>query len=97
MQFLLTAYDGTDPEALQRRLSVREDHLQNISVLKKAGKFLFGGAILDDDGKMIGSMIVYDFPDYQSLKEMLKNEPYLTAGIWKKTEIKPFRLANIEG
>jgi uncharacterized protein YciI len=42
-------------------------------------------------------MIVYDFPDYQSLKEMLKNEPYLTAGIWKKTEIKPFRLANIEG
>lgn len=96
MQFLLLAYDGTDPEAPQRRLNVREEHLQKISLLKKAGKFLFGGAILDDNGKMIGSMIVYDFPDRQSLEEKLKDEPYLIKGVWKKTEIQPFRLATIE-
>ena len=96
MQFLLLAYDGTDPEALQRRLNVRDEHLRRISGLKKEGGFLFGGAILDNEGKMTGSMIVYDFPDKESLDEMLKNEPYITEGVWKKIEIRPFRLAKIE-
>jgi uncharacterized protein len=96
MQFLLLAYDGTDPDAQNRRLKVREEHLTRISLLKKAGEFLFGGAILDDSGKMTGSMIVYDFPDRKSLDERLKDEPYLTAGVWKRIDIQPFRLANIE-
>jgi hypothetical protein len=96
MQFLLLAYDGTDPEALQRRLMVRDEHLRKISGLKKAGEFLFGGAILDDSGKMIGSMIVYDFPDRKSLEEKLKDEPYFTEKVWEKTEIQPFRLAKVE-
>jgi uncharacterized protein YciI len=96
MQFLLLAYDGTDSEALQRRLSVRDEHLRRIGGLKREVEFLFGGAILDDQGKMIGSMIVYDFPDRQALDEMLKNEPYMTDEVWKKIEIKPFRLAKIE-
>ena len=96
MQFLLLAYDGTDPEALQRRLNVREEHLKRISLLKKSGEFLLGGAILDNNGKMIGSMIVYDFPDRQSLEERLKDEPYLTEKVWEKTEIQPFRHAKIE-
>ena len=96
MQFLLLAYDGTDPEALQRRLKVRENHLEKIECLKKEGEFLFGGAILDENGKMIGSMIVYDFPDRQTLDERLKEEPYITAGVWKKIEIQPFRHAKIE-
>jgi len=96
MQFLLTAYDGTDPGAPERRLKVRSDHLHKIAGLKKSGEFLFGGAILDDTGKMIGSMIVYEFPDRKSLDERLKEEPYITAGVWKKIEIHPFRLAKTE-
>jgi uncharacterized protein len=96
MQFLLLAYDGTDAGALQRRMKVREEHFRRITLLKKAGEFLLGGAILDESGKMIGSMIVYDFPDKQSLEESLKDEPYLTGRVWEKTEIKPFRLAKIE-
>ena len=96
MQFLLLAYDGTDPEALQRRLKVRDEHLRKISGLKKNGEFLFGGAILDENGIMTGSMIVYDFPDRETLDERLKNEPYITEGVWEKLEIKPFRMAKIE-
>jgi len=96
MQFLLIAYDGTDPEALERRLKVREEHLEKIGRLKKDGKFLFGGAILDVDGKMIGSMIVYDYPDRRSLDERLKEEPYFTQGVWKKVDIQPFRHAKID-
>lgn len=93
MQFLLIAYDGTDPHALDRRMKVRENHLQGVDILKKTGEFLFGGAILDDGGKMIGSMIVYEYPDRKALDEMLKTEPYITGKVWEKIEIKPFRRA----
>ncbi|TAL80173.1 MAG: hypothetical protein EPN88_01490 [Bacteroidetes bacterium] len=96
MQFLLIAYDGTDPEAPERRLKVRGEHLEKIAGLKKSSEFIFGGAILDESGKMIGSMIVYDFPDRPSLNARLKEEPYITGGVWKKIEIQPFRHARIE-
>jgi uncharacterized protein YciI len=96
MQFLLLAYDRTDSGALERRMKVRDEHFKKINLLRKAGEFLSGGAILDDNGKMIGSMIVYDFPDRQTLDEKLKDEPYLTGGVWEKTEIRPFRLAKFE-
>ncbi len=93
MQFILTAFDGTDDGALDRRMAVRGEHLEKIEILKKSGEFLFGGAILDVAGKMIGSTIVYEFPDRAALDKKLKDEPYLTKGVWKKIEIHPFRMA----
>jgi uncharacterized protein len=96
MQFLLLAHDGNDSDALQRRLNVRQEHFERIRKIKKTGEFLFGGALLDEKGMMIGSMIVYDFPDRKSLDEHLTDEPYITSGVWEKIEITPFRLANIE-
>ncbi|MFN8258164.1 MAG: YciI family protein [Bacteroidales bacterium] len=96
MQFLLIAYDGTDEHALERRMKIREEHLRNISELKKSGHFIHGGAILNDEGKMIGSSIVYEFPDRQALDNKLKEEPYIAGGVWQKIEIRPFRLAKID-
>ncbi|MBN2666112.1 MAG: hypothetical protein JXR67_06345 [Bacteroidales bacterium] len=96
MQFLLVAYDGTDQGALERRMKVRQEHLEKIALLKKKGNFLLGGAILDDNQTMIGSMIVYEFPDRKALDESLLDEPYITKGVWKKVDIRPYRLAHIE-
>lgn len=96
MQFLLVAFDGTDPGALDRRMKVRPEHLEKIAILKKRGEFLLGGAILDDNEKMIGSMIVFEFPDRAALDRSLKNEPYIVHKVWKKIEIRPYRLAKIE-
>lgn len=96
MQFLLIAYDGTDEKALERRMKVREEHLRRIAILKKKGEFIAGGAILNEEGVMTGSMIVYELPDRNTLDQRLQEEPYLTEGVWQKVEIKPFRLAKIE-
>ncbi|HKK42220.1 MAG TPA: YciI family protein [Bacteroidales bacterium] len=93
MQFLLTAYDGTDEKALDRRMKVRAEHLENVDKMIKEGVLVCGGAILSDDGKMIGSMIVYEFPDRQALDERLKDEPYINGDVWRKIDIRPFRLA----
>lgn len=96
MQFLLIAYDGTDAEALERRMKSRPEHLEKTSVIKKTGQFLCGGAILDDTGKMIGSMILYEVVDRQELDGLLLNEPYIYNKIWEKITIQPFRMAKIE-
>ncbi len=95
MQFILTAYDGRDPGATERRMAVRGTHLENVRDLKKSKNFIWGGAILGDNGEMIGSVVLYEFPDRESLDIMLKDEPYITGGVWKEIDIKPFRLANI--
>ena len=93
MHFLLIAYDGTDSEALERRLVARPAHLQNVELLKKEGKHLYGGAILDD-GKMIGSMMIVDYPSIEILEtEWLASEPYIVGNVWQNVELKPFAVA----
>jgi uncharacterized protein YciI len=96
MQFILIAYDGTDTMAIDRRMKCRPDHLEKISHVKKAGKFLCGGAILDDNENMIGSMILYDVADRAELDTILKDEPYIYNKVWEKIDIRPFRMAKIE-
>ncbi|MBC6610676.1 hypothetical protein H8B15_07065 [Hymenobacter sp. BT507] len=94
-QYLITAYDYTDPEALQRRLAVRENHLAGARRLKATGNFLTGGAILDAEGKMIGSMMVAQFATPEDLAAWQRDEPYLTGRVWEKVEIQPFRMADV--
>jgi uncharacterized protein YciI len=96
MTFILTAFDGTDPGAPERRMKIRPEHLEKISLIKKEGKYLFGGAILNDSGIMIGSVIIYDVPDRAALDRILENEPYIYNHIWEKIEIRPFRPAKPE-
>ncbi|MCX6334433.1 MAG: YciI family protein [Bacteroidia bacterium] len=96
MQFLLIAYDGTDSGAFDRRMKSRPEHLEKIAIVKKTGQFLCGGAILDDTGKMIGSMILYEAEDSTALNKLLENEPYIYNNVWGKIEIHPFKMAKIE-
>jgi hypothetical protein len=92
-QFVVIAYDGTDAAALDRRMAVRPAHLENVKPMVDAGQLKAGGAILDDAGKMIGSVTICDFPDRAALVHWLATDPYVTGNVWQKIEIKPFRLA----
>jgi uncharacterized protein YciI len=88
MQFIVTAYDDTDNGALERRIAAREAHLVQARRLYDSGKWLYAAGILDDDGKMIGSMIICDFPSREDLEEeWLKTEPYVTGNVWKTMSI----------
>lgn len=93
MQFVVTAFDGTDDGALQRRLAAREAHLKLAEGLSQEGRILVGGAILDDAGRMIGSTLIVDFPSRAELDAWLKIDPYTTGGVWKTVDVRPFRVA----
>jgi hypothetical protein len=53
---------------------------------------LYGVALIDDDGKMKGSMVVCDFPDEDALDAYLKEEPYITAKVWGKVDVLPCKV-----
>ena len=88
MQFLVTAYDGSDQGALERRLSARERHIELVEIMRKEGKFLYAVAILNEEEKMIGSVLIVDFPSRKDLDEWLLIEPYVTGDVWQQIDIK---------
>ncbi|MCP4023999.1 MAG: hypothetical protein GY729_19310 [Desulfobacteraceae bacterium] len=94
MQFIVTGYDGTDEGALDRRMAARQDHLEMAASFYQSGQWLYAAAILNDEAKMAGSMIVCEFPSKEALeKEWLEKEPYILANVWEKIEIKRAQVA----
>lgn len=93
MQFLLTAYDGKDDGALDRRMSVRKAHINGANELKEAGHLIAGGAILDEAEQMIGSTMFVDFDSKAELDQWLASDPYVTGNVWQDISVLPIRLA----
>ncbi len=91
MDFLVIALDGADSGALDRRMAAREDHLAGIRKLKEQGHLIAGGAILNDDGNMIGSTVILDFPDRESVEKCVAEDPYTKGDVWRDVTIRPFR------
>lgn len=92
MQFVVTAMDFTDAEALERRMRHREAHLASVRRMITDGRFLSGGAILDASDKMVGSTLHLEFPDRASLDVHLAKDPYVTGKVWENIDIKTVRL-----
>jgi uncharacterized protein YciI len=88
MQYLIIAFDGTDEGAKQRRLDARAAHIALGDDMVATGKQLYGVAILNDNGDMIGSAVVVDFPTRDDLDAHLAREPYVTGKVWESIEIR---------
>ena len=93
MAFLVIAHDGSDPESRARRQAVRQAHLTAIAPAVEAGTLELGGAILDDDGNMIGSALILNVETRADAEAFLQNDIYSTAGVWQHFSIYPFRRA----
>lgn len=71
MQFIVRAYDG--PGMLSKRLEVRPRHLEGMN--KLIHHVVCTGGLLDEDGKMKGSVLVMEFNSRSELDEYLASEP----------------------
>jgi uncharacterized protein YciI len=64
--------------------------------LKFQEHFILGGAILNDEGQMIGSTMIMQFEnDEEQLEAWKQSEPYITQGVWETVDVKPFKVANV--
>jgi len=82
-QYLIIAEDGKDDGALDRRKEVRPLHLAGAKKLKENGNFVIGGAMLDDDANMRGSIMIVQFESQDDFQKWYDNEPYITGGYGK--------------
>lgn len=90
---LIIAFDGQDEEAIERRKAVRDSHLAFIKPLTEQGHLVHGGAILNEQGEMIGSMVLTNFPTQHAFDEWMKNDPYIKEGVWHNIQVLPFKTA----
>ncbi len=95
-QYLIHAFDAKDKNALKRRLAVRPKHFDLVAELNRQGFFIYGGAILNDAGTMIGSNMVLQFETDLDFENYLLSEPYILHKIWRKIKVYPFVLAKVD-
>ena len=83
MQYLVIAYDNEG--ALEKRLEVRDAHVQGAKKLMAEGKIINAGALIEED-QMVGSTLFIDFENEDEIDKWLENEPYVTNGVWNMEE-----------
>ena len=93
MQFVITAYDGEG--MLEKRMEVRPAHLANMSQIK--GKVVCAGGLLDEEGKMKGSVLVMEFDSKDGLDDYLRTEPYIVEHVWDKVKVEPMNVVIVNG
>lgn len=93
MQFIVKAYDGE--KMLEKRMAVRPRHLEG---MKKLGRqIICAGGLLDDEGRMKGSVLVLEFPDRTALDAYLASEPYVLEHVWEKIEVDAMNVVIVNG
>jgi uncharacterized protein YciI len=88
LQYALVAYDK--PNALQRRLDVRPDHLKHLESL--GDKLVLAGPFLDEQGNMVGSIVVVEADSLAEAEAALRSDPFVLNGVFDSMTIKPFRI-----
>lgn len=72
------------PGALNIRTENRPAHLE---YLKSTDLVAQAGPLLDDDGGMIGSLIVLDVPDMAAARDWAAIDPYAKAGLFAEVTL----------
>ncbi len=86
MNFMIMALDK--PNALELRQATRQAHLDYV---RGSGVMEMGAPLLDDDGNMIGSLILIDVEDKKAAEEFSANDPYMQAGLFESVTIKAYK------
>lgn len=92
MQFIVIARDGTDADALNRRLAAREAHMAHLTQAAQTGEQLIAAAMVNDKDQMCGSVLIVDFENREALDNWLKTEAYVTGNVWQDIEVIPCKL-----
>ena len=88
---------GTDnPESLAARKSARPAHLARLQQLQDEGRLLLAGPFPAIDAAdpgpagFSGSLIVAEFASLDEAQAWAAADPYIAAGVYRETSVKPF-------
>ncbi len=95
MYYMIYSEDVAD--SLAQRKITRPAHLARLQQLAAEGRLLMAGPLpavdAEDPGEagFTGSLVVAEFTSLQHANEWAQADPYLAAGVYKQSTVKPFR------
>ena len=84
-------------DSLDKRLSVRAEHIARLKALEDQGRLLIAGPHPNIDSEdpgpagFSGSLIVAEFNSLDETKSWADTDPYIAAGVYEKVIVKPFK------
>jgi uncharacterized protein YciI len=85
------------PNTLERRLTARPRHLERLKELQNEGRLILAGphpAVDSEepgDSGFSGSLVVAEFECLEDAQEWAETDPYVSAGVYGKVTVKPFK------
>jgi uncharacterized protein YciI len=90
-------YSEDVEDSLSLRLSVRDQHIARLKDLQTQGKLLLAGPCPAIDSEepgeagFTGSLIVAEFESLVAAQSWADSDPYISAGVYKKVTVKPYK------
>jgi len=90
-------YSEDVKNSLEKRLSVRENHLARLRTLEAEGRLLVAGPCpaIDSndpgDAGFTGSLIIAEFNSLELAQAWADADPYIAAGVYEKVTVKPYK------
>jgi uncharacterized protein YciI len=90
-------YSEDVENSLSLRLSVRDKHIERLKDLQDQGKLLIAGPCpaIDNENPgeagFTGSLIVAEFDSLTVAQAWADQDPYISAGVYKKVTVKPYK------
>lgn len=83
--YVMIGRDG--PDGASKRPDVRPAHLAHIEPLAEAGRVLYGGPLLSEDGNPCGSVVVFEADSLDDARGIAARDPYVTEGVFGTHEV----------
>jgi len=95
MWYVIEGFDGVG--VLPARVAARADHLARLIALRDDGRLLLAGPCpaidAEDPGPagFSGSVVIAEFESLEKARDWADADPYVAAGVYERTEVRPFR------
>ncbi|MGC3983631.1 MAG: YciI family protein [Pseudorhodoferax sp.] len=87
MPFAILFFDKPGAEAL--RAELKPAHLDYLNAHEDA--LLAGGAVLDEEGRAIGGLLVVDAQDRAAAERFIGGDPFRQGGLFASVRVLPWR------
>ena len=95
MYYAVISQDVED--SLEKRMSVRPEHIARLEVLRDAGRLLTAGPHPKIDSEdpgtngFTGSLIIAEFDSLEDAQAWADADPYIAAGVYENVIVKPYK------
>jgi uncharacterized protein YciI len=86
MPYFILTYDLVD-DYINRRTPYRDQHLRLAHESRRRGELILAGALSEPADR---ALLVFQVPQRSIVEDFAKNDPYVTNGLVKKWEIRPW-------